>query len=289
MKTEKNLYQRKPDWLKLPNSILSPHVAQLSKRLSQMGINTVCKEAACPNRAECWHHRSFTFIIMGRQCTRQCPFCNIENKKPQPVNINEPEQIARFVKEMNLKHIVITSVTRDDLTDAGTSCFLNTIKKIRQVNPSIPIELLIPDFGDFKYFDMIINKKTKIIGFNMETVENLYPLARPQYSYKRGLDILSYLKQNSENSLIKSSLMVGIGESKENIYTTIKDIKNTGCDIVYIGQYLAPSKKHLPVQKYYTPLEFKEIKIFADSLGFRKTVSAPLVRSSYKSWETIAT
>jgi len=287
MEPMKNNISRKPKWLKLPKSILTPHVAELNKQLSQSGINTVCKEASCPNRAECWQHRSFTFMIMGNQCTRQCPFCNLEYKKPQPIDINEPAKIADFIDKMDLKHVVITSVTRDDLPDGGATCFINTIRKIRQVKPNIPIELLIPDFEDFKYFDMIINESPVIIGFNIETVENLYSIARPQYSYKRGLEILSYLKQNTKNSLIKTALIAGIGESTQNIYDTIQDIKNTGCDIFYIGQYLAPSKKHLPVKKYYTPEEFKEIKEFADSQGFKKTVSGPLVRSSYKSWETI--
>ena len=288
MENIKNNTLRKPNWLKLPKSILTPHVAQLNKELSQMGIHTVCKEASCPNRAECWQHRSFTFIIMGNQCTRQCPFCNLEYKKPQPVNLKEPDQIASFIKKMDLKHVVITSVTRDDLPDGGATCFINTIRKIRQSKPNIPIEVLIPDFGDFNYFDMIIEEKPLIIGFNIETVKNLYPIARPQYNYKRSLELLSYLKQNSGNSLIKTALIAGLGESTQNIFNTITDIKKTGCDIFYIGQYLAPSKKHLPVKKYYTPKEFKEIKNFADSLGFKKTVSGPLVRSSYKSWETIA-
>ena len=287
METMKNNIQRKPEWLKLPHSILSPHVAQLNKQLSQMGINTVCKEASCPNRAECWRHRSFTFIIMGNQCTRLCPFCNIDNKKPQPLNIHEPDKIADFVTKMDLRHVVITSVTRDDLQDGGADCFIKTIRKIRQTKPDIPIELLIPDFGDFKYFDMIIKENPVIIGFNMETVKNLYNIARPQYSYERSLNILSYLKKNSGNIFIKSALLVGLGESMEDLFKTISDIRETGCDIVYVGQYLAPSKKHLPVKKYYTPQEFKEIKKFADSLGFIKTVSGPLVRSSYKSWETI--
>ena len=286
MDKEQNKTIRKPDWLKT-EGLLHSSMIKTKKMINRYGLKTVCQEAACPNRGECWKNRSFTFILLGNRCTRTCPFCNIIAVQPEPVDHEEPERIARFVLDMKLNHLVLTSVTRDDLSDGGADHFVKTLRTIRSSSPDLPIELLVPDFGDFSLLDKVIDQKPDILGFNIETVERLYPIARPQYSYSSGLDILVHAKKYKPDLLVKTAFMLGLGEKKKEILQTIRDIKAANCDILYIGQYMAPSKKHYPVSKYYHPDSFSEFQEFALSIGFLKVVSAPLVRSSYRSWESL--
>ncbi len=275
--------QRKPRWIRTNRSILDPEVSRAAKLLEQRGIKTVCKEAACPNRSECWRNRSFTFILMGRHCTRMCPFCNIDATTPEPLDLDEPARIAQFVADFSINHCVITSVTRDDLHDGGAAHFCATIAALRE----LPIELLIPDFGAWSAFDAVIEMRPAIMGHNIETVERLYPVARPQYTYSRCLEILSYCKEKAPSIPVKSSILAGLGETTEELHATMRDLYNAGCDIVYVGQYLAPSKRHHPVEKYYTPEEFANLQKFGEQLGLSACLAGPLVRSSYRSWETL--
>jgi len=281
-----NRKERKPEWL-ITKGVLDSSVIQMEKKLSSTGIKTVCREAACPNRCECWKHKSFTFILLGNDCTRNCPFCNIDYVKPLPVDESEPEKIAGFVKEMDINHIVLTSVTRDDIPDGGASQFIRTIREIRKIKKDIPIELLIPDFGDFGNFVEVIKENPSIIGHNIETVRRLYPAVRPRFKYDRCLEIISFLKSNSSGIYIKSAILAGLGESAVEIKSAMSDLVQEGCDIIYAGQYLAPSMKHYPVDRYYTPDEFADLQDYGKSLGIKSVVCAPLVRSSYRSWENL--
>jgi len=281
-----NRKERKPEWL-ITKGVLDSSVIQMEKKLSSTGIKTVCREAACPNRCECWKHKSFTFILLGNDCTRNCPFCNIDYVKPLPVDESEPEKIAGFVKEMDINHIVLTSVTRDDIPDGGASQFIRTIREIRKIKKDIPIELLIPDFGDFGNFVEVIKENPSIIGHNIETVRRLYPAVRPRFKYDRCLEIISFLKSNSSGIYIKSAILAGLGESAVEIKSAMSDLAQEGCDIIYAGQYLAPSMKHYPVDRYYTPDEFADLQDYGKSLGIKSVVCAPLVRSSYRSWENL--
>ncbi len=283
----KTPYHRKPNWIRTDRSILDPEVARAGKLLKQRGIKTVCKEAACPNRSECWRNRSFTFILMGSHCTRMCPFCNIDATTPEPLDPDEPNRIAQFVNDYTINHCVITSVTRDDLPDGGADHFCKTITALRKVSPDLPLELLIPDFGQWSAFDEVIAMRPAVLGHNIETVERLYPVARPQYKYGRCLEILSYCKSKSPSLPIKSAILVGLGETADEIRSAMRDLREAACDIVYIGQYLAPSKRHLPVEKYYTPEEFLSFQTYATQIGFTGCVAGPLVRSSYRSWQTL--
>ncbi len=281
-----NRKERKPEWL-ITKGVLDSSVIQMEKKLSSTGIKTVCREAACPNRCECWKHKSFTFILLGNDCTRNCPFCNIDYVKPLPVDESEPEKIAGFVKEMDINHIVLTSVTRDDIPDGGASQFIRTIREIRKIKKDIPIELLIPDFGDFGNYVEVIKENPSIIGHNIETVRRLYPAVRPRFKYDRCLEIISFLKSNSSGIYIKSAILAGLGESAVEIKSAMSDLAQAGCDIIYAGQYLAPSMKHYPVDRYYTPDEFADLQDYGKSLGIKSVVCAPLVRSSYRSWENL--
>jgi len=285
MDKEQNTMLRKPDWLKT-EGFLHPSITKTRKMINKYSLKTVCQEAACPNRGECWENKSFTFILLGNLCTRTCPFCNIVAVEPEPVDHKEPERIARFISDVKLKHVVLTSVTRDDLSDGGANHFVKTLRMIRSADSNIPVELLVPDFGDFSLLEKIIDQKPDILGYNIETVERLYPAARPQYSYARGLNILAHAKKYNPDLIVKTAFMLGLGENEKEIKQTIRDIKDTNCDVLYIGQYIAPSKKHYPVSKYYHPESFGEYQEFACSIGFLKVVAGPLVRSSYRSWES---
>lgn len=278
----------KPPWLK-NRSILSPEVKAFQRELKDVGLKTVCHEAACPNRGECWHEKSFTFILLGKQCTRMCPFCNIESQQPEPIDPEEPEKIADFISKNRLNHVVLTSVTRDDLPDGGATQFIKTITAIRRKNNRIPIELLIPDFGAFEWFDALLDLDPNIIGYNVETVERLYPQARPDYRYSRCLEIITYIKRQAPHIPCKSALLTGLGESMDEIFQTMRDLHNAGCDIFYAGQYLPPSRRHYPLHKYYAPEEYESIEQFGQELGFKRTIAKPLVRSSYQSWKHLET
>lgn len=276
---------RLPEYLKRP-IINTDKTKNVRKILRENCLNTVCEGARCPNKNECYTKNTATFLIMGNVCTRNCRYCNIGCEKPQPLDENEPKNIAKAVKKLGLKYVVITSVTRDDLPDGGAEHFAKCLEEIKKLTPKVKTEILTPDFkGDTKAIDKIIKSFAPVFNHNIEVVERLFKTARPQGDYKRSLEILKYVKENSKLTT-KSGLMVGLGETWEEIEQTLKDLKNVCCDIVTIGQYIAPSKEHLPVEKYYTLEEFDQLKALAKKVGIRNYQIGPLVRSSYNAAET---
>lgn len=276
--------ERLPEYLKRP-LIDTEKTRTVRKILKTKCLNTVCENARCPNKNECYTKNTATFLIMGNVCTRNCRYCNIGCAKPVPLDENEPKHIAEAVQTLGLKYSVITSVTRDDLPDGGAEHFARCIKEIRTLTPGVKIEILTPDFkGDKSAMDIIIKAHPEVFNHNIETVERLFPTARPQAVYKRSLEVLKYVKNNSDITT-KSGLMVGLGESFEEIESTLSDLKSTGCDIVTMGQYIQPSKAHLPVEKYYTPEEFEDLKKLAEKCGIKHYQIGPLVRSSYNAAE----
>lgn len=249
-------------------------------------LNTVCEAARCPNKAECYAKNTATFLIMGNICTRNCRFCNIAGGHPVPLDTKEPQNIAFAIKELGLKYAVITSVTRDDLSDEGAEHFAKTILETKKLIPDIKIEVLTPDFsGRTELIDIVAKAAPDVFNHNIETVKELYPLARPMAKYERSLDFLKYVKQTYPDITTKSGMMVGLGETPEQIEATFKDLAEF-CDIVTVGQYMRPSKLHLDVVKYYTEDDFSKIKKLAFECGIKKIIASGLVRSSYKAFET---
>lgn len=276
---------RLPEYLKR-NIIDNETTKNVRRILKENCLNTVCDGARCPNKNECYQKNTATFLIMGNVCTRNCRYCNISCEKPQPLDKNEPKNIAKAVKELGLKYVVITSVTRDDLPDGGAEHFSNCLKKIKTLTPNVQTEILTPDFkGDTNALGTIIQAAPDVFNHNIEVVERIFKTARPQGDYNRSLEVLKYVKENS-NLTTKSGLMVGLGETFEDIEKTLTDLKNVGCDIITIGQYIAPSKSHLPVEKYYTLEEFEQLKALAKKVGIKNYQIGPLVRSSYNAAET---
>jgi lipoyl synthase len=279
IENEKPELGKRPEWLKvrLPTGQNYKEVFQLMRNSK---LNTVCEEAKCPNLAECWNNRTATFMILGDTCTRSCGFCNVKVGMPNELDLDEPRRVAESVKTLNLKHVVITSVDRDELKDGGASIFSETVRLIREVMEHITIEILIPDFkGDTNSFEIILNNPPDILNHNLETVNRIYHAVRPQAKYQRSLDLIRWFKNKELRT--KSGIMVGIGETKEEVVGLMNDLFNHGCDIMTIGQYLQPTKVHLPVDRYVTLEEFKFYKEYGLKLGFKAIESAPLVRSSY--------
>lgn len=272
--------KRLPDYLKR-NIIDNEKTKTVRRILKTKCLNTVCDGARCPNKNECYEHHTATFLIMGNVCTRNCKYCNISTAKPEPLDKNEPKHIAEAVQELGLKYVVITSVTRDDLPDGGANHFAECIKEIRNLSPDIKIEILTPDFRRKDgALDIIIEAHPDVFNHNIETTRSVFKTARPLGDYDLSLDVLKYIKQNSDIKT-KSGLMVGLGETMEDIEQTLIDLKNVECDILTIGQYIQPSKQHLEVVKYYTLEEFEELKQLAQKIGLNKYQIGPLVRSSY--------
>lgn len=270
---------KRPDWLKvrLPIGQNYKDVYQLMRKSK---LNTVCEEAKCPNLAECWNNRTATFMILGDTCTRSCGFCNVKLGMPNELDLDEPRRVAESVETLQLKHVVITSVNRDELKDGGASIFSETVRLIRQKMPKTTIEILIPDFkGDENSFEIIMQNPPDILNHNLETVKRLYHAVRPQAKYERSLDLITWFKKKGLKT--KSGIMVGIGETKNEVFELMEDLFNSGCDIMTIGQYLQPTKNHLPVHRYVTLEEFAEYKEFGLKLGLKAVESSPLVRSSY--------
>jgi lipoic acid synthetase len=270
---------KRPEWLKvrLPTGQNYKEVFQLMRNSK---LNTVCEEAKCPNLAECWNNRTATFMILGDTCTRSCGFCNVKTGMPNELDLDEPRRVAESVKTLNLKHVVITSVDRDELKDGGASIFSETVRLIRETMEHITIEILIPDFkGDADSFEIILKNPPDILNHNLETVNRIYHAVRPQAKYQRSLDLIHWFKNKGLRT--KSGIMVGIGETKDEVIELMNDLYNHGCDIMTIGQYLQPTKVHLPVDRYVTLEEFKFYKDYGLELGFKAVESAPLVRSSY--------
>ncbi|QQY80232.1 lipoic acid synthetase [Keratinibaculum paraultunense] len=275
------MYIKKPEWLriKMQGGNVSTKVQNL---ISDLSLNTVCDEANCPNRMECFQRGTATFMILGRNCTRNCTFCNVTKAKPDEVDPMEPEKIAKAVSKLGLKHAVITSVTRDDLEDQGANQFAKVVEEIRKTTPEVTIELLIPDMqGNKKLIDIILNSEPNILNHNVETVPELYDKVRPMAVFERSIELLNYVKKTKPNIKTKSGMMLGLGETKEQVINVFKKLREVNCDILTLGQYLQPSKAHIPVVEYITPEQFNEYKKIALSMGFKKVASAPLVRSSY--------
>ena len=271
---------RLPEYLKRP-IIDTDKTREVRKILKVNCLNTVCENARCPNKNECYTKHTATFLVMGNNCTRNCRYCNITCAKPEPLDKEEPKHIAQAVKALGLKYAVITSVTRDDLPDGGAQHFANCIYEIRKLCPDTKIEILTPDFkNDKKSLDIIIQAHPDVFNHNIETVKEVFKTARPQGNYQNSLEVLKYIKENS-NIKTKSGLMIGLGETFEQIKSTMHDLKNVGCDILTVGQYIQPSKEHLEVSKYYTLEEYETLKQMAKEAGFKNYQIGPLVRSSY--------
>ncbi len=272
---------KKPEWLKIrfPSDKAFFSVSQI---LREKKLNTICQSARCPNRAECWSHSTATFLILGNICSRDCGFCAVDHGIPGPIDEKESNQVAEAVILLELKYAVITSVTRDDLPDGGAGLFVKTIEKIHERSPQTQIEILIPDFnGSPTALQKVIDAGPDILNHNLETPENLYPsINRPIDNYRRSLRLL--YRSGEQGLGTKSGLMVGLGEKMEDILRTFSDLRNAQCELLTIGQYLQPTKRHAAVQKYYTPLEFKQIKQIALDFGFKEVASGPLVRSSFQ-------
>lgn len=282
------MHTKKPEWLRM--KIQGSHVSsEVNSILDDLSLNTVCKEANCPNRMECFNRSTATFMILGSVCTRNCTFCNVTKGEPQKLDVEEPRKVAVAVDKLKLKHAVITSVTRDDLPDGGAEQFAQVVKEIRKLGKGISVEVLIPDFmGDAEALAKVIEAKPEIINHNVETVPGLYPRVRPRAIYERSLELLRRVKEADSEILTKSGIMLGLGETEEAVADVMKDLRAIGCDILTIGQYLAPSSKHHPVVEYVHPDIFAKYKKIGDELGFKNVVSAPLVRSSYHADEVLA-
>lgn len=270
---------RKPHWLKVQLPTTKAY-ASVKEIVSKHKLHTICESGNCPNQGECWAARTATFMILGDTCTRSCRFCNVKTGKPLPANPDEPMNVAKSVQTMGLKHCVLTSVDRDDLSDGGAKHWADTVRAIRELNPNTTLETLIPDFkGDTASLDRIIEVKPEVVSHNLETVERLSKKVRVQAKYDRSLSVLKYLKDNGITT--KSGIMVGLGETDEEVYKTMDDLLTVKCDIITIGQYLQPTINHLNVDRYVTPEQFQTYEKVAKEKGFRFVESAPLVRSSY--------
>jgi len=278
--TEKPL--RKPDWIRVRMST-SPEVAHIKRILRKNKLASVCEEAACPNLAECFSHGTATFMIMGEICTRRCPFCDVAHGRPNPLDMDEPRHLAQAIAEMQLSYVVITSVDRDDLRDGGAAHFADCIRETRQLMPDIKIEVLVPDFrGRMEVaLEALAVEPADVFNHNLESVPRLYRQIRPGSDYQWSLELLKKHKQRLPDVLTKSGLMVGLGETAEEIYQVMEDLRDHDVDMITIGQYLQPSLNHLPVARFVHPNEFAEYAERAQRLGFKSVASGPLVRSSY--------
>ncbi len=278
---QQNRQQRRPEWLRVRIPSGSGYL-EIKRLLRSAELHTVCEEANCPNIGECFNQRTATFLILGSICTRGCRFCNVSKGETQPVDREEPERVAKAAQKMGLRHTVVTSVTRDDLPDGGAGMYAKTISSIRRYNPGSTIEVLIPDFaGDIDALRLVIREMPDIINHNIETIPRLYKRVRPGAGYRRSLTLLEQVKKISPAIITKSGLMVGLGEEYNEIIDVMKDLREVGCEILTLGQYLSPGRQHLPVERFYHPEEFNELKTQGIELGFKYFESGPLVRSSY--------
>jgi lipoic acid synthetase len=272
---------RRPDFIPL-KSRSSAAIEPVMQLMRGKGLHTVCEEAACPNQGECWSHGTATFLILGKICSRACGFCDIQHGKPLPLDWQEPERVAQAVKNMGLKHAVITSVNRDERKDGGAPLFAMTIQLIHALVPGCSVEVLIPDFkGSRQALKLVMDAGPEILNHNVETVPGLFETIQKQDHWEWSQDTLVNAKIMNPHSLTKTGMMVGLGETLEEIHATMTTLQGWGVDILTIGQYLQPSRRHLPIRRYYTPREFADLKQFGLDLGFRWVESAPLVRSSY--------
>jgi lipoyl synthase len=273
---------RKPDWIRIKVSA-SDEIVRVKKILREHQLHTVCEEAACPNLAECFQHGTATFMIMGDLCTRRCPFCDVAHGKPMPLDKDEPQNLADAIQAMALNYVVITSVDRDDLRDGGAGHFADCIKKIRQQTPATKIEILVPDFRGRidKAVEILAQEPCDVFNHNLETVPRLYKQVRPGSDYRGSLELLRRYNHVQPDVPTKSGLMLGVGEEPVEVQQVMEDLLAHGCSMLTLGQYLQPSKAHLPVKSYVTPEQFNDYGALARSMGFKQVASAPMVRSSY--------
>ena len=273
--------ERRPEWLKvrLP---AGPNFRELAGIMRTQALHTVCEEARCPNIGDCWERRTATFLILGNVCTRHCAYCAIAHGLPTELDVREPERVADAAAAMGLRHVVVTSVDRDDLGDGGAGMFARTIRLLRERLPQSSIEVLIPDFkGDPRALRTVLDAGPDILNHNIETVPRLFRAVRPGGNYRRSLDLLERAKAWERGPLTKSGMMVGLGETWDEVLATMRDLRGVGCDILTVGQYLSPGKDYRPIARYYHPEEFAALKREGQGLGFRHVESGPLVRSSY--------
>ena len=278
---------RKPAWLKV-KAPGGPNYVALKNMMRDLKLHTVCEEAHCPNIGECWEHKAATFMILGDVCTRNCAYCAVAHGTPLALDAREPERLAAAVEQMGLRHVVITSVDRDDLPNGGAEVFAACISEIRRRLPDTSVEVLIPDFkGNPDALRIIVAARPDILNHNLETIARLYRIARPGGRYQRALELLRNAKAIDPALMTKSGLICGLGEEWDELLAAMRDVRAQQVDILTLGQYLRPSDQHLPIARWYTPDEFAELKRFGMSLGFRHVESGPLVRSSYHAWEQV--
>jgi lipoic acid synthetase len=272
--------ERKPEWIKT-KAVMGPEYTKLRSLVKSEGLHTVCQEAACPNIFECWEDREATFLIGGEQCTRRCDFCNIDTGKPQPLDRDEPRRVAESVRSMNLKYATITGVARDDLDDEGAWLYAETILQVHQLNPGVGVEMLAPDFsGNADLLNQVFETRPEVFAHNLETVPRIFKEIRPAFRYDRSLNVIT---QARDFGLItKSNLILGMGETRTEVSQALQDLRDSGCDLITITQYLRPTAKHHPVVRWVKPNEFVELAKEADEIGFLGVMSGPLVRSSYR-------
>lgn len=279
--------ERRPEWLKI-RLHTGPNYREIKSLVRGLNLHTVCEEAHCPNIYECWEHRTATYMILGSICTWRCAYCAVQTGKPMPVDWAEPFRVAKAVKVMGLRHAVVTSVSRNDLPDGGAEVFARTIRAIRALNPECTIEVLIPDFrGSEAALRTVLEAHPDVLNHNIETVRRLHRKVRPAGRYWRSIELLRRSKEITPDIPTKSGIIIGMGETKDEILETMADLRAAKVDLLTIGQYLRPSKNHWPVMKYYTPQEFEELKAEGLKMGFAHVESGPLVRSSYHAWEQV--
>jgi lipoic acid synthetase len=272
--------EKKPDWIKT-RAKMGPEYMSLRSLVSREGLHTVCQEAACPNIFECWEDREATFLIGGEQCTRRCDFCNIDTGKPEPLDRDEPRRVAESVKSMGLRYATVTGVARDDLEDEGAWLYAETIRAIHELNSDCGVEMLAPDFsGNNELLHQVFESKPEVFAHNLETVPRIFKRIRPAFNYERSLDVIS--KARDFGLITKSNLILGLGEEKSEISQALSDLRSAGCDLITITQYLRPSPRHHPVERWVKPQEFVDLATEARALGFLGVMSGPLVRSSYR-------
>jgi lipoyl synthase len=277
---------RLPSWFKV-QAQTGPDYLDVKQTMERLGLHTICEEAGCPNRWECWNARTATFLILGDICTRRCHYCSVETGRPLPVDEREPSRVAEAVRALGLRHAVITSVNRDELPDGGAWVFAETIRQTRRLNQNCTIEVLIPDFeGDAEALATVCAEKPEILNHNIETVRRLFPSIRPQGKYQRSIDLLARAKQHGMKT--KSGLILGMGETLDEAREVMRNLRAVDCDIITIGQYLQPSRDHLPVARFYDPSEFVLLKEEGLAMGFSHVESGPLVRSSYHASQQVS-
>lgn len=285
---ERSVPERKPSWLKV-RAPGGPNYAEIRQLMRSLDLHTVCEEARCPNIGECWEHRAATFMIMGDVCTRNCAYCAVAHGTPAAYDPGEPGRLADAVAAMALRHVVITSVDRDDLPDGGAEIFAGCVAEIGARVPDTTVELLIPDFkGSARAVQIVVDAKPDILNHNLETVRRLYRMARPGGNYDRALELLRRAKEMDADMITKSGIMCGLGEEWDELLGAMQDLRRQDVDLLTLGQYLRPSDGHLPVSRYYTPAEFAQLRDAGMAMGYRHVEAGPLVRSSYHAWEQAA-